>query len=112
MSDACRILACIGCVVATLACGAGTVLAPTYVQFKIDAPFCGSTPNTYQFSIDGTVIGVDTLKHGQLSRVYTTSPGLHGLRARLPNAPNFLQDTTATLNAGTTFTDMVGLYCS
>jgi hypothetical protein len=99
-------------VVLALACHESTApAAPAVVHFKIDATFCGASPNAYQFMIDRTVVGTETLIDGQSSQAYTTAAGQHEIDALLGGKLT-LSDTTVTLTSGAAITVVVPLYCS
>jgi hypothetical protein len=98
-------------ILAAAACGDSTAPATASVQFKVDAPFCGSTKNTYQLSIDNSVVGIESLSDRQTSQIYHTSAGSHVLGSGLVGSPT-VSDTTVTLHGGEMFTAIAPLYCS
>jgi hypothetical protein len=95
-------------------CHDSTAPSTAALAFYIDAPFCGgTTPFTFQFTLDSTVLGTERLHDKATSRSYEVSAGPHRIRAELvPSYLTPLQDTTVTLHAGATFLDVVSLYCS
>jgi hypothetical protein len=97
--------------VSIVACHHATAPGRGLVKFQIDAPFCGGTPNSYRFVLDGAVLGTETLKHGESSQSYPAPAGQRSVRALL-NGTAVLQDTTVTIRANQTVVDQVGLYCS
>ena len=97
--------------VAVLSCRDATAPANAFIQFKVDAPFCGGTPIPVRFSVDHVVIGNEMLRHGQTSQQYRTTAGLHGISTSVYTAP-FISDSTVTLPAGGTMTYPISVYCS
>ena len=107
-----------------ICCAAASSIAPkATVYFTMDAPLC-SSHFAVRFSIDGALVGTETLTVGiagrerATSRGYQTLPGEHVLGAQLINgatvsSPGFVwPDRTLTLLAGQVFTDSLSAYCS
>ena len=100
---------------ALLACG-GTdpVVQQSTVFFKLNAPFC-SMALPVRFSIDGTVVGVDTFRVN-LSNPHLTTRGFTAASGRrVLSAYAFTgtwPDTTVTLAPGAALTDTLSFYCS
>lgn len=96
------------------ACSSPEMPATASVQFQVQSPFCG--PNAYplRFSIDQVVVGTDTLRDGQLSPRFVTSPGQHRLGATVTGGvfSNFTLDTAVALVPNAVLTQIVDLYCS
>ena len=97
--------------VAVLSCRDATAPATAFIQFKVDAPFCGGSPIPVRFSVDHVVIGTEMLRHGQTSQQFRTTAGPHGISTSVYTAP-FTSDSTVTLPAGGTMTYPVSVYCS
>ena len=88
-----------------------TVTALSAVQYSIASPLCGGSAFTFVFSADGTALGTESLKNGQLSKVYMLTSGTHVISAPFASASVSL-DTTVTLVAGKSFNRVVEMYCS
>ena len=97
-----------------LACASAEMPAAASVQFKVQSPFCGPYAYPLQYSIDEVIVGADTLSDGQLSPRFVTSPGSHRLVAAMTGGifPNFKMDTTVTLVANASLTQIIDIYCS
>lgn len=93
-----------------ISCDAPAAPAPT-VRFEVDAPLCSGVHFPLRFSIDGVVVGQDTLVHGASSDPYLTTSGAHDLLAEFLTAPT-QRDTTVTLGAGERFRMVLDFYCS
>jgi hypothetical protein len=104
-------------VTSAAACGDVTTQSPPHtvasVKFRMESPFCGATLKfAVTLFVDSTSVGTDSLADGQISRVFTTTPGPHHLYATSPAHFTFTGDTTVTLVADSTFTTRVNAYCS
>ena len=93
-----------------VACHTATAPATADVRFKMDSPTCGG-PVSFQFSIDQSVVGTASLRDGETSAAYPTTPGPHAVRAAFVGG-SFTHDTIATLRAGGTFVHVLSPYCS
>lgn len=84
------------------------------VEFRVESPFCGPSAYPLRLSIDSVVVGTDTLRDGQTSPRFATTPGQHRLGAAVTGGTfsGFALDTAVTLRADTVFTEVVNLYCS
>lgn len=98
----------------TLGCSSPDVPAAASVQFKVQSPFCGPQAYPLQYSIDEVIVGADTLSDGQFSPRFVTSAGSHRLVAAMTGGifPNFKLDTTVTLAANASLTQIIDVYCS
>jgi hypothetical protein len=99
---------------AAFGCSDTDMPATATVQFKVQSPFCGPHAYPLQYSIDEVIVGADTLSDGQLSPRFVTSPGSHRLVAAMTGGifPNFKMDTTVTLAANASLTQIIDIYCS
>ena len=97
----------------TASCRSSTAPAPASarVQFVLDAPFCLGSHIPLQFSIDGHVVGNQTMMDGDSSAVFTTPAGEHEVKSEFVDHA-YLQDTTVTLRAGEKFIQVMDFYCS
>jgi hypothetical protein len=97
-----------------LGCSSSETLSTASVQFKVQSPFCGAHAYPLQYSIDQVIVGADTLSDGQLSPRFVTSAGSHRLVAAMTGGifPNFKMDTTVTLAANASLTQIIDVYCS
>ena len=94
---------------AATSCHHTTAPKAAKVQWKLDAPLCGTL--TFRFEIDDVEVGTVTLSHNFTTPVYSTSAGEHSLSTNFTSGGTF-RDTTVTLRAGETYTDVVSFYCS
>ena len=92
-----------------LSCKDPTAPKVAKVQWKLDSPLCGSL--TFRFAIDHVDVDSIQLYHDHTSPAYSTSAGTHAVTTLFPNGIVF-RDTTVTLKAGETYTDVVEFYCS
>jgi hypothetical protein len=84
---------------------------PPTVQFRLDAPFCGSM--SIRFLIDGTQVGAGTLSHGMMSPAYQTTAGQHLVRGSFQFGTSQIpRDTTVTLQDSQAFVRVLEFYCS
>jgi hypothetical protein len=81
----------------------------TNVRYKIASPACSGTL-PYQFAIDGSTVGSESLQHGDYSRYYGVNAGSHHLVTTISGTA-FVRDTTVTVASGTTYTDLVQVFC-
>lgn len=81
------------------------------MRFEVDAPLCSGVQFRLRFSIDESVVGEDTLMHGQSSVAFATDPGPHALHAEILNVPTS-RDTSVTLVPGERFRMLLEFYCS
>jgi hypothetical protein len=95
---------------AALACHGATALPAPVVRFRMESQTCGG-PITFQFSIDQAVVGAQSLRNGETSAAYPTTPGPHATRAAFVRG-TFVDDTAATLKAGQIFIQILSPYCS
>jgi hypothetical protein len=95
-------------------CSSGESTSATAVTFRITAPYCGAISYAFRFTIDSAQVGTDTLRDGESSTRYPTTPGRHVLGAAVTagSFAHFSFDTTVTLPADTTFVQVVDIYCS
>jgi hypothetical protein len=91
-------------------CDSPTWLPPA-VRFEVDAPFCVGSQFQLRFSIDGVVVGEDTLMDGQSSIDFATIPGIHELRAQFLNVATAREEIVA-LTAGERHAMVLDFYCS
>lgn len=98
-----------------VACG-GTdpITQESAVFFRLDAPLC-SMVLPVNFSIDGTLVGIDTFRVNVsnphlTTRGFPASPGRHVLSAYAFRG--VWPDTTVTLRPGIAMTDTLSFYCS
>lgn len=103
-----------GLLLGVLACSNDEPRSAPAVAFRIDSPFCGPNAYPFRFSIDQSVVGNDTLRDGQTSPRFTTTPGQHHLNALVTGGvfPGFARDTTVMLTPDAVFTYAINSYCS
>ena len=104
----------LGCLL-LVSCGGAEPIAPeSTVFFRLNAPLC-SMALPVRFSIDGTVVGIDTFRVNLpnphlTTRGFPTSAGRHVLGAFA--FTGVWPDTTVTLRQGVAMTDTLPFYCS
>ena len=110
-----RVLYLALCNLVLVSCG-GTEPIPqeSTVFFRLNAPFC-SMALPVRFSIDGTLVGIDTFRVNVgnphlTTRGYPTSAGRHVLSAFA--FVGMWPDTSVTLRPGIAMTDTLSFYCS
>ena len=82
------------------------------IYYRTNAPFCGYL--IVEKVIDGALVARDTMFSDSLSAAYPVTPGTHVIGARAVSFRNAIPfpDTTVTLEAGASFTDVLPFYCS
>jgi hypothetical protein len=86
--------------------------AAAHVNFRMESLLCGPSQKfALTFFIDQIAVGTDSLHDGQISAIFTTSPGSHHLSATIPRVIS-TGDTTVVVKADSTFTGRVNVYCS
>lgn len=99
-----------------LACSSAVAPLPK-VSFVLDGPLCGGGKVSVQFSIDGVLVGSDSLqlfaagRPGTTSQSFTTTVGRHVIGARTTYGLIW-PDSSVTLQTGQTLTDTLPFYCS
>jgi hypothetical protein len=109
-----RLLAVMGLVSGMISAGChDSVVGPAnpIVEYYIDAPLCGGTRFTYEFTIDGVVVGTEQLVDKQTSKGYPTTVGVHVIGWNL-RGNSTKHDMTVTLRNATVISYRVDLYCS
>ena len=110
-----RVLA-LATAIAAVACGGyGTGTAQATVYFVLDAPLCSSRI-PMKFSIDNTVVGIDTFVNltpsHTTSHAYVTSPGQHVLSGVAVSGGFLFPAKTVTLTDGASYMDSLSTSCS
>lgn len=93
-----------------MACGGDSSTGPAAlgtVFFKVDALSCGSGTNTVAFYIDGSVVATQSATAGVLTQGFSVSAGTHILGAKVPSNGYTWPNTTFTIAAGGSFTDLL-----
>jgi len=110
VSSAGRVIALLAMALVGASCDAPTG-ASTAVGFEVDAPFCSGVQFPLRFSIDGYIVGEDTLGNGGSSKAFATPPGTHYVHATFLSVPT-TRDTIVTLQQGEKFWMTLDFYCS
>ena len=104
-------------IAAAIACGGnGTSTPQAAVYFVLDAPLCSSVV-PMRFSIDNTVVGLDTFRvnlapNHTTSHAFFTTPGMHVVSGVGVNGGFVFPARSVSLTDGASFMDTLSTSCS